>query len=225
MRLSPWTAVIPAFNAASTIQTVIIGVSKYIPIEAILIVDDGSRDDTAQRVNETGASLLRRSTNGGKGRALRDGFAKILDSQPEWIICLDADGQHDPTVVPRFQEAAGVGPFDLLIGDRTGDLATMPLPRRFSNLFSSTLISWRTGNRIHDAQCGFRAVRASFLRDLRLKAENYEIEVEMILKTWQRGGKIGWVPIPTIYQGEPSFIRKFPETMRFLRLLIRSYYE
>jgi glycosyltransferase involved in cell wall biosynthesis len=220
-----WVALIPAYNAARTIQAVITGVAKFISPEAILVVDDGSVDDTAQIVGQTGAGLYHRSVNGGKGTALREGFTRILERNPDWVLCLDADGQHDPSVIPRFQEAAASECFDLIIGNRLNNSTGMPLTRRFSNRTSSGLLSLRMGIKLPDVQCGYRAIRAEMLKNLHLKAQRYEIEIELVLKTAQQGGRIGWVPVPTIYRGEPSFIRKFPETIRFLRLFIRSYYE
>jgi glycosyltransferase involved in cell wall biosynthesis len=225
MHASSWAALIPAYNAARTIEAVVTGVARYISPEAILVVDDGSSDDTAQIVGRTGVGLYHRPANGGKGTALREGFTSILERNPDWVICLDADGQHDPAVIPRFQEAAFGDGFDLIIGNRFLDLAGMPLARRFSNRTSSGLLSLRTGLRLPDVQCGYRAIRAAMLKTLHLEAQSYEIEIELVLKTAKQGGRIGWVPVPTIYRGEPSFIRKFPETIRFLRLFIRSYYE
>ena len=220
-----WAAVIPAYNASATIRSVVTGVARHIPTSAILVVDDGSGDDTAAAVHDTGARIYRRPANGGKGHALRDGFKRVWELHPDWILCLDADGQHDPKAIPEFQRASAGGIYDLLIGNRTGDLADMPLSRRFSNHTSSALLSFRTGQKMLDVQCGYRAIRADWLKQLTLSSGGYDIEVEMILQTWKRGGRIGWVPIPTIYQGEPSFMRKLPETIRFLRLFIRSYYE
>gem|GEM_PF-5568125 len=73
-------------------------------------------------------------------------------------------------------------------------------------------------------QCGYRALRSAALRDVTLTARRYDIEAEMILKAWKAGWRVGWVPVPTVYRGEPSFLRKFPETMRFVGLMVRSFY-
>lgn len=218
-------AVIPAYNAASSIGEVILGVSRHLPLHCIVVVDDGSSDGTAETAEGHGARLVRRERNGGKGCALRDGLKISLKSDPDWIICLDADGQHDPGAVPLFQKAAESGEYDLLIGNRKGNSDKMPPLRRFSNSSSSSLLSWRTGLHLPDVQCGFRAIKAEPLRSMSLQAERYDIEAEMVIQAWKRQLRIGWIDIPAIYRGEQSFIRKIPETIRFLKLLARSFRE
>lgn len=220
-----WIVVIPAYNAATSVGKVIRGVSKHLPSHCIVVVDDGSSDGTAEAAAEHGVRLVRRERNGGKGCALRDGFSIALESGAEWIICLDADGQHNPEAIPLFQEAAESGEYDLLIGNRRTDSHKMPPLRRFSNSSSSFLLSLRTGLHLPDVQCGFRAIKAESLRRLNLRAEKYNIDAEMVLQAWKRKLKIGWIDIPAIYRGEQSFVRKFPETMRFLKLLVRSFRE
>jgi glycosyltransferase involved in cell wall biosynthesis len=221
-----WAAVIPAYNAAASIGGVIRGVAEYISPDRILVVDDGSQDDTTAVVlREEGCVLHRRNSNGGKGSALRDAFRIIREWNPIWILCLDADGQHNPAEIPAFFACAEAGDYDLIIGNRRGNLRTMPLSRRFSNIVSSRLLSLRTGRRLPDVQCGFRAIRAEALWNLQLQAERYDIEAEMILQACRKGWKIGWVPISAVYQGERSFIRKLPETLRFLRILFRPIHE
>ncbi len=221
-----WAAVIPAYNAAESIGAVIRGVAKFIFPSRILVVDDGSEDATAAAVlREEGCILHRRVGNGGKGSALRDAFQIVKLWNPTWILCLDADGQHDPREIPDFFALAENGEYDLIIGNRSGNLRTMPYARRFSNIVSSRLLSLRTGRRLPDVQCGFRAIRAEALWQLQLQAERYDIEVEMILRACRKGLRIGWVPISTVYHGERSFIRKIPEALRFLRILCRPLNE
>ncbi len=225
MNTPVWAALIPAYNAASLITEVIQGVCRYLLPDQILVVDDGSTDNTGEVAREAGAQVLTRKSNGGKGRALRDGFAKILGWNVSWVVCLDADGQHDPNLIPEFQAAADKGRFDLIAGNRLGNMSEMPLSRRISNRLSSALVSLRTGSKIADVQCGYRAVSTELLRRMKLKTESYDIEVEMVLEAWRLGGKIGWVEVPAIYREEPSYLIKFPETLRFLKILGRSFYE
>ncbi len=169
--------------------------------------------------------VLERDINGGKGRALRDGFDYVKRWHPDWIICLDADGQHDPAQIPAFQGKASSGRFDLIIGDRTRDLSKMPRLRRFSNRCSTFLLGLRTGWKLYDVQCGYRALNAAVLDRLHLRSERYDIEAEMILRARQLGLRIGWVPIPALYRDETSHLKKIPETLRFIKLLFSNLYE
>jgi glycosyltransferase involved in cell wall biosynthesis len=226
MMISPiWAAVIPAFNARSTIGNVVEDVSRFIRPDRILVVDDGSTDGTSEAARQTGVATLHRENNGGKGCALRDGFEFIKRWKPDWVVCLDADGQHDPAALPAFQEKAASGRFDLIIGDRTQDLSGMPRLRRFSNRCSSFLLSLRTGWKLRDVQCGYRALNADALQRLHLRSKRYDIEVEMILRARQLGLRVGWVPVPTVYRNETSYLKKIPETLRFIKLLLYSPYE
>ena len=135
---------------------------------------------------------------------------------------MDADGQHDPDAIPTFQDSAAESKYDLIIGNRRGDLSNMPRSRRFSNRFSSYLLSLKTGQKLPDVQCGYRAIRTDFLKRVNLLSDTYDIEVELILKTWRLGGMIGWVTVPTIYRGERSFMKKVPETIRFFKTFITT---
>jgi glycosyltransferase involved in cell wall biosynthesis len=217
-----WSVVIPAYNADASLERLIARIGAFIPPGNVLVVDDGSQDRTAEVAEDAGAKLLKRIQNGGKGRALRDGFGQLAGSDADWVLCIDADGQHDPEVIPAFQQAAETGHYDLIIGNRLQDLTGMPLTRRFSNRFSSLLVSLRTGEKLPDVQCGYRAIKADLLERLNLQSEAYDIEVEMILKAWRLGGRIGWVRVPTIYRGERSFLKKFPETIRFIKAFVKS---
>jgi len=219
-----WAVLIPAYNAAASIGSVIQGCSRYLPLQNIIVVDDGSEDDTKVVAEESGAIVLRLDQNRGKGQALRTGFKHLTDFNPDWIICLDADGQHDPDLIPEFQHKAATGKYGLIIGNRMGDTSSMPRSRRFSNGISTLMLKWRTGIDLLDVQCGYRALRLADVLKMQLQSESYEIEVEMILAAWRNGIKIGWVPIPTMYQDESSYLKKLPETLRFLKMYLQSYY-
>src|SRR5690554_3421721 len=108
-------ALIPAHNEEGRIQPVIQGALLHLPV---LVVDDGSQDNTAGAARSTGAEVLRQAPNQGKGAALRLGFRHLLESGCEAVITLDADGQHDPAEIPKFLAAYQAGKPDLIIGVR-----------------------------------------------------------------------------------------------------------
>jgi glycosyltransferase involved in cell wall biosynthesis len=121
-------ALIPAYNEAPHITSVVAGALAYLPV---LVVDDGSTDDTAARAKASGAAVLRQMPNQGKGAALRAGFRQAIHEGYDAVLPLDADGQHDPTEIPKFLRAYNAGRADLIIGKR--DFSQMPPIRRLAN--------------------------------------------------------------------------------------------
>ncbi|UCG24439.1 MAG: glycosyltransferase family 2 protein, partial [Chloroflexota bacterium] len=118
-------ALIPAYNEASRISPVIAATGEYLPV---LVVDDGSTDDTAAVAAAAGANVKTVNPNQGKGAALRAGFRQAIDDGYDAVVTLDADGQHDPAEIPKFLDAYDRLGSDLIIGKR--DFSDMPLIRR-----------------------------------------------------------------------------------------------
>lgn len=192
-------AVIPAFNECARIAAVVAGARQH--TGAVVVVDDGSTDGTAEIAEAAGAICLRHQANQGKGAAVRTGIAYALEREFSHVLFLDGDGQHSPADIPALIEAARATGADLVIGERTFDAARMPLARYCSNRLGSAIASWLAGQRIRDSQSGFRLVRTDRLRGLPLRARKYEIEMEILLKLSRAGGRIEHVPIQTVYDG------------------------
>jgi glycosyltransferase involved in cell wall biosynthesis len=214
--------IIPAYNAAATIGAVIEGVKRWVPADTILVIDDGSSDNTVQIARATGVHVFLQSVNQGKGAALKKGFVHALERGSDWILTLDADGQHAPEIIPDFL-ALMTANVDLVIGSRMRTLQSMPLHRLLSNRITSGMIGLRIGCRIQDSQCGFRLLRAEMLRRLVLKTRHFDLESEIILKTGLRGYQICSIPVPTIYNQQSTSIRLVIDTLRFLKLYLKSY--
>ncbi|MBM3325546.1 MAG: glycosyltransferase family 2 protein [Calditrichaeota bacterium] len=209
---------IPAFNAAPTLSSLLSKTCEYIPIARTIVVDDGSRDGTIDIIHRAGAAAVSHIRNIGKGAALRTGFNYILGQNGKWILTMDADGQHPPESIPLFLSAAQTDNYDLIIGARWRN-GKMPLDRRFSNWSTSKTLGVLTGEQILDSQCGFRLLRTSMIGDIRFITSKFDFETEYLLKLIRKGARIGWVEIPTLYAGESTSIRRLVDTMRFLRLL------
>ena len=191
--------------------------AQHLPV---VVVDDGSADDTAAQAEAAGATVLRQAPNAGKGAALRAGFRFALDSGFEAVVTLDADGQHDPKDIPRFLEAytaqAAARP-GLIIGRRR--FAEMPLARRLSNVVGGVVLSAAVGRWIPDNQSGFRLVGRTLMREMLESVESgFEFEVEMIARWIALRRPIRWVPIRTIYLGETSHIRPWRHLTGFIRV-------
>jgi len=208
-------ALIPAFNEAAHLAQVVTGARVHLPV---LVVDDGSTDDTAACAEQAGANVLRQIPNQGKGAALRAGFGWALNAAYQAVLTLDADGQHDPAEIPKFVDAHRARGADLVIGAR--DFRRMPLVRRLANATGRWAFSWALGQPIRDNQSGYRLIGRRLLEVLLTGEEaGFEFEMEVIVICIRRGYVLDWVPIRTIYAGQRSHIRPGRHALNFLRMV------
>jgi glycosyltransferase involved in cell wall biosynthesis len=206
--------VIPAYQAAATLAAVVEASARYLPV---LVVDDGSTDETADLAEAAGAEVLRQVPNQGKGAALRAGMRRALARGASAVVTLDADGQHDPARIPAFLDAFRARQAPLIIGQR--DFSRMPLSRRLANNLGTWTFSWAVGRPIADNQSGYRLIARPLLpRLLESQEPGFEFEVEMITLAIRAGLAIDWVPIPTIYEDQGSHIRPLSHVSNFLRV-------
>lgn len=211
-------AIIPAYNASRSVSSVVHGAIPHLPV---LVVDDGSTDNTAEIARNAGAAVISQSPNQGKGAALKTGFAAAITRGCQAIVMLDADGQHDPAEIPAFLTAFQTHHSDLVIGRR--DFSAMPAIRRFSNMLGTALISRAIGQHIPDNQSGYRLISRRLLETISGSRETgYEFEVEMIATCVLLGYRLDWVPIRTIYGGEESHIRPLRHLANFLQITLST---
>ena len=226
---------IPAYNEARTIGQIVSRACKI--MDPVIVIDDGSRDDTAQIAQDSGAFVLKHRVNSGKGSALRTGFQYALDQGYDAVITMDSDGQHDVDDIPGFlkvfkenyslrkrrrgrsgkEKVLGV-----IIGSRMHDISTMPAVRKCTNKLTSFIGSLLVHQEIEDSQSGFRLISTDVLRTVELETSGFEMESELLIKASRVGFRIVSVPIKTIYGQEVSKISPVADTVRFLRLFFRS---
>jgi glycosyltransferase involved in cell wall biosynthesis len=205
-------ALIPGYQEGPRIADVVAAARHHLPV---VVVDDGSTDDTAAQAEAAGATVIRQVPNQGKGAALREGFRHALGLGVEAVVTLDADGQHDPAEIPRFLAAFDAARPELIVGRR--EFSQMPPVRRVSNTIGGFVLSAAVGRSIPDNQSGFRLVGRRLMAALLASEEDgFAFEVEMIARCIALDLPIVWVPIRTIYAGEPSHIRPWSHFRSFL---------
>jgi len=211
-------AVIPAYNESRHITDVVQQTRQYLPT---LVVDDGSKDDTAHMAEMAGATVLRQMPNQGKGAALVNGFHYALSQGCSAAIMLDADGQHNPAEIPIFLQSYQNFQSDLIIGQR--DFRFMPRLRRTTNTIGTWMFSWAIGRNIPDNQSGYRLLSRRMMEAMLASHEtNFEFEVEMIVVCVRNDFRLDWVPIQTIYGDEHSHIRPLRHAYHFIRMTLQT---
>ena len=211
-------ALIPAYQEGPRIGAVVKTARAHLPV---VVIDDGSSDDTAARAETAGATVVHQLPNAGKGAALRAGFRYALDGGYAAAVTLDADGQHDPDEIPAFLDVFRERRPELVIGKRA--FGEMPPVRRLANTLGGLTLSAALGRNVPDNQSGYRLIGRVLLRAMLESDESgFEFEVEMIARAIALGLPIEWVPIRTIYAGEPSHIEPWRHFREFLRVTAQA---
>ena len=209
-------AVIPFFNENRTINQIVNNTLQY--VDRVIAVDDGSTDDSSSNISENkNITLLKFKENRGKGFALREGLSEGIKKGYTQLITIDADLQHNPDEIPLLLYE--LNNFDIVIGNRLNNLVDMPLHRRMSNKITSFLLSIKTGQRIIDSQCGFRAFRSEVIKNIKTVKNGFEAESEILIKASRKGYKIGFKDISTIYGNEESKMTPVKTTFNFIKVL------
>jgi len=216
--------IIPAYQSAAALGSVLSKVLQYVPKGRVYVVDDGSTDGTADCAGEFGVVLARHDHNRGKGAALRTGFRMALEDPVEAMITLDSDGQHDPDLIPRLIREWWSQGADLMLGTRNFKGA-MPWDRVLSNSLSSLIVSCVSGIRIPDSQCGYRLLSREVIESLSLTGRLYELETEILLKAARVGYRIGFFPVTVRASKAASHIRRIRDIVRYLGVIGRYIIE
>jgi glycosyltransferase involved in cell wall biosynthesis len=214
--------VIPAHNESKTIG-VLVHALREKPFD-VVVIDDGSTDQTGDIAKKSGAVVIRHDQKSGKGYALQKGFDYALHHDYDGVVIMDGDGQHDIENIGAFLALAEKNPASVIVGNRMGNARGMPLLRYCTNRFMSRLIAWACGQPIADTQCGYRYIGCDVLREINLTCRDFEIETEILMKACKKGFKIADVPIKTIYRNEESKIRPFKDTVRFIAYFTKELF-
>lgn len=191
--------VVPAYNEARYLGRFL---AKLIPItQRVIVVDDGSRDDTTKIAKQFGVKVLTHMTNLGKGAALKTGCEYVFTRlKANAVIIMDGDDQHDVTDIPKFKKALEGGA-KVVLGMRAMD-RDMPLARKVGNRLVSYLIYLLFGRYIADIPSGYKAFTSDAYRQLIWNSSGYEVESEFAVRLSRSKLPYVEVPIRTIYHGK-----------------------
>ena len=192
---------IAAYNEARYVGSIVLQARQY--VEEVIVVDDGSTDNTARVAELAGATVIRHDENRGKGAAIQSILAEAKKRNPDVLVLLDADSQHNPNEIPALIKPVSEG-FDLVIGSREAQKDKTPRYRRIGQKVISRSSRLASKANISDSESGFRALSPKAINDLELKAKGFAIESEMITRAADKNLKITEVPISNIYTKDGS---------------------
>src|SRR5439155_13375878 len=194
---------IPAFHEGQTIGSVVLRAKQY--AEEVVVVDDGSTDDTAEIAALAGAHVIQHARNLGKGTAIRSAWLFARERHPEVLVLLDGDHQHDPKDIPRIAEPILTGDADVVLGVRWGKTSGMPFYRRIGKraLDYATAAAAKHGM-LTDSQCGFRVFSSRALRVIEPTDNGLSVESQMLLEAQEKNLRIKEVNIDARYDVEGS---------------------
>src|SRR2546422_5308389 len=213
-------AAIPAFNEGPTIGSVVLRAKQY--AEEVVVIDDGSKDDTAEIAALAGAHVIQHARNLGKGTAIRTAWLFARERHPEAFVLLDGDHQHDPKDIPRIVEPILAGKADVVLGVRWGKTSGMPLYRRIGKrtLDYATAAATKNGL-LTDSQCGFRVFSSQALRVIEPTDDGLSIESQMLLEAQERNLRIQEVSIESRYDLDGSTYGPAKHGMEVLATVIQ----
>ncbi|MCJ0826434.1 glycosyltransferase family 2 protein [Luteimonas sp. 50] len=195
--------VIPALNEALRIRGVVEG--ALLECDRVIVVDDGSDDDTVAQLADLPVTLLRHARRMGKGASLRDGFREALRLGARAVLSMDGDGQHAASDIPRLLAAANRHPGCVVIGARLRKRSQQPLYRRLANEFGDWGIAWGTGYQVADSQSGQRLYPAAVAALDDVPGEDFVFEAQILISASRRlGTRCVSVPIESRYKSVHS---------------------
>lgn len=216
---------IPTYNNAKTLTRVIDGVLEYAESNEVIVINDGSTDDTIDVLTAYGdrINLLSYEKNKGKGHALKLGFKEAISKGFEYALTIDSDGQHFPDDIPNFIEKSKENPGALLMGSRNMEQEGVPAKSSFGNKFSNFWYKLETGIELPDTQTGYRLYPLEPLKKMNLFTTKFETEIEVIVKMAWKDVEVLPVDVKVLYDPDErvSHFRPFKD---FTRISILNTY-
>lgn len=224
--------VCPAFNEEAHIGQLLIEIKKYLNSkDEVIVVNDGSTDNTAAKVATEGVKLISHKRNLGKGEAIKSGFNYFLKSNHDIVLFMDGDGQHNPLDIPRFRNCFLQENPDVIIASRFRTqswIHNMPFSRKLSNLLSRFgLWILFNGFYVEDPQNGFRAYNRKSANHIQFSSNGYEAETEILIDAYLKGFEFKVVSIESIYHGHErtSKFSLLMDTWKIPGVMVKGFFK
>lgn len=209
--------ILPAKNESAALGPLLTRLRERFPEAELIVVDDGSTDDTAAIAQRAGARVVRHPVSLGNGAAVKSGARAATG---EVLVFMDADGQHDPDDIPRLLAKLDEG-YDMVVGARDGT-SQASLGRGLANRLYNRLAGYMTGHRIPDLTSGFRAVRAAkFRRFLYLLPNGFSYPTTITMAFFRSGYPVAYVPIHASARIGKSHLKPWKDGLRFLLIIFK----
>ena len=219
MSAPKFSVVIPAKTESATIGGVVARVKALLADAEVVVVDDGSSDETAQHAQAAGARVVRHPVSRGNGAAIKSGARAAIG---ETLVFMDADGQHDPAHIPQLLARLDAG-YDMVVGARSSRMHA-GVPRLLANSFYNLLASWITGVAVTDLTSGFRAARADAFRQfLALLPNGFSYPTTITMAFLRAGYSVAFEPVEVQPRkgASRSHIRPLRDGARFLVIIFK----
>jgi len=197
-------AAIPAYNEEKYIGTVVLKARRY--VDEVIVVDDGSTDQTADVARLAGASVIHHQQNRGYGASVQTLLAEAKKKNPDVLVLLDADSQHNPDEIPKLIKPILAGS-DLVIGSREQKRGNIPVYRRLGQSVLSYSSHILSGKKVIDSECGFRAFSPKAIAELKLRQRGMAISAETIAVATEKGLNVTQIPVSAIYTKDGSTLK------------------
>jgi glycosyltransferase involved in cell wall biosynthesis len=193
--------IIPCYNEEITIGSMVLKAKRY--VDTVVVVDDGSKDNTGEIATDAGAIVISHPKNKGKSSAIKTGFQYALKNGFDYVVTIDGDGQHNPDEIPMILTELQTNGHDIVIGTRFGPGTEMPLWRKIGKRTLDYATSFGNGGYITDSQSGFRGFSKKAVECLvsRLNGEAFSVESEQLITAHDLKLKIGNVRVTCKYKG------------------------
>jgi glycosyltransferase involved in cell wall biosynthesis len=208
---------IPAFDESYHIEAVVRDTKKY--VDEVIVIDDGSSDDTADKARRAGATVVQHPYNKGYGVSIQDIFTEARKRNPDVLVILDADGQHDPHEIPNLIKPVLAG-YDFVVGTRQKQSSSIPFYRRVGQGLILRSVKVLTADQLTDSECGFRAFSRKAITTLDLKENGMAVSAETVVEAARKKLRVTEVPVTVIYNKDSSTLNPLSHGLSVITRII-----